>query len=211
MDDWAGLGGHTTFGEEMDQQTAQILVAGAGFAATLLGVVITQSFNSRGETRRRKHEAKSRWHEENYRVCAAIVTKATAVERILYSAAAVLDDSKREPRMPGTKSILLSPKQGIEGVFDRITREIIVEAVEDGFKVLDEMDDLTGELAIIGTPEQAATARLLTDQILDAVGSLEMFAHPSDAYAEILAIRGAKESFAEAARDNLLAAANVSS
>lgn len=197
-------------GEEMDQQTAQIMVAGTGFVATLLGIVITQSFNSRGETRRRKHEAKSRWHEENYRVCAAIVTKATAVERSLYNAAAMLDDSEREPRMPGTKSILLSPEQGIEGVFDSITREIIVEAVEGGFKVLDEMDDLTGELAIIGTPEQAATARLLTEQILDAVGSMEMFSHPSDAYEEILAIRDVMESFATAARDNLLTAASVS-
>jgi len=174
--------------------------------ATLLGVLITQTFNSRGETRRRRHEASSRWHDENYRVCAAIVTKATAVERSLYSAASMLDDSEREPRMPGTKSILLSPKEGIEGVFDGITREILVEAVEDGFKVLDELDDLTGELAIIGTPEQAATARLLAEQLLDAVGCLETFAQSSLAYAEVLAIRDARESFAEAARDNLLAA-----
>lgn len=144
--------------------------------------------------------------DENYRVCAAIVTKATAVERSLYSAASMLDDSERKPRMPGTKSILLSPKEGIEGLFDSITREILVEAVEDGFKVLDELDDLTGELAIIGTPEQAATARLLAEQLLDAVGCLEMFAQSSLAYAEVLAMRDARESFAEAARDNLLAA-----
>lgn len=32
----------------MDQQTAQLLVAGGGFVATLLGVLITQTFNSRG-------------------------------------------------------------------------------------------------------------------------------------------------------------------
>lgn len=125
--------------------------------ATLLGVLITQTFKSVGETRRRRHEANSRWHVENYRVRAAIVTKATAVERSLYSAASMLDDSEREPRMPGTKSIMLSPKEGIEGLFDRITRAILVEAVEDGFKVLDELDDLTGELAIIDIPEQAAT------------------------------------------------------
>lgn len=191
----------------MDEPSAQLLIAAGGFAATLLGVVITQYFNSRGEARRRTHETKSRWHEENYRVCAAIVTKATAVERSLYSAAALLDDAEREPRIPGTKSILLAPPEGIDGVFDGITRDIIVEAVEEGFKAMDEIDDLVGELAIIGTPEQAAAARTLGERMIDAIGCLEMFARPSDAYPEILAIREARESFAEATRGNLLATA----
>lgn len=190
----------------MDQQTAQILVAGGGFVATLLGVVITQAFNNRGETRRRRHEASSRWHEENYRVCATIITKATAVERNLYNAAAMLDDKEREPRLPGTKSILLSPEKGINGVFDSITRAILIEAVEDGFNVLSELEGLIGELAIIGTSEQASAAGRLAGQILKAVGCLEAFAQSSRAYAEILAIRVARESFADAARENLLAA-----
>lgn len=188
----------------MDHQTAQIAIAGSGLVATLLGIIITQLFNSRGERRRRVHEATSRWHEENYRVCAAIVTKATGVERDLYNAAAMLDDQERKPRMPGTKSVLLSPEEGIDGVFDGITREIIVEAVEHGFEVLDELDSLTGELAIIGTAEQIEAARLLADQILGAVGSLEIFAMSSDAYERILAIREAKESFSESSRNYLM-------
>lgn len=188
----------------MDHQTAQIAIAGSGLVATLLGIIITQLFNSRGERRRRVHEATSRWHEENYRVCAAIVTKATGVERDLYNAAAMLDDQERKPRMPGTKSVLLSSEEGIDGVFDGITREIIVEAVEHGFEVLDELDSLTGELAIIGTAEQIEAARLLADQILGAVGSLEIFAMSSDAYERILAIREAKESFSESSRNYLM-------
>lgn len=188
----------------MDHQTAQIAIAGSGLVATLLGIIITQLFNSRGERRRRVHEATSRWHEENYRVCAAIVTKATGVERDLYNAAAMLDDQERKPRMPGTKSVVLSPEEGIDGVFDGITREIIVEAVEHGFEILDELDSLTGELAIIGTAEQVEAARLLADQILGAVGSLEIFAMSSDAYEQILAIRKAKESFSESSRNYLM-------
>lgn len=188
----------------MDHQTAQIAIAGSGLVATLLGIIITQLFNSRGERRRRVHEATSRWHEENYRVCAAIVTKATGVERDLYNAAAMLDDQERKPRMPGTKSVLLSSEEGIDGVFDGITREIIVEAVEHGFEVLDELDSLTRELAIIGTAEQIEAARLLADQILGAVGSLEIFAMSSDAYERILAIREAKESFSESSRNYLM-------
>lgn len=164
--------------------------------ATLLGVLITQTFKSVGETRRRRHEASSRWHVENYRVRAAIVTKATAVERSLYSAASMLDDSEREPRMPGTKSILLSPKEGIEGLFDRITRAILVEAVEDGFKVLDESYGRTGHHrhSRAGRDREAAGRTTARCRRL-----LEMFAQSSLANAELLAMRDARESFAEAA------------
>lgn len=189
----------------MDQPTVQLLTATLGFAATLGGVLITQHFNRRGEAARRRYEAQSRWHEENYRVCSAIVTKATAVERRLHSAASMLDDEEREPRMPGTKTILLSPEGGIEGLFDAVTREILVEAIEDGFKILDEIEDLAGELAIVGTPKQATASRRLGDQILDAVGAMEAFAQFSDTYDEILAIGHAREAFANAARSSLVA------
>lgn len=189
----------------MDQPTVQLLTATLGFAATLGGVLITQHFNRRGDAARRQYEAQSRWHEENYRVCSAIVTKATAVERRLHNAASMLDNEEREPRMPGTKTILLAPEGGIEGLFDAVTREILVEAIEDGFKVLDEIEDLAGELAIVGTPEQAAASRRLGDQILDAVGAMEAFAQFSDTYDEILEIGRAREAFANAARSSLVA------
>ena len=188
----------------MDQSTVQLITAIAGFAATLGGVLITQYFNRRSESSRRRYETESRWHEENYRVSASIVTKATAIERSLYSAASVLDDEEREPRMPGCKTILLSPEDGIDGLFDEVIREILVEAVEDGFTVIEEIDDLAGELEIIGSPEQTVATRLLTDQILDAVGELEMFTRSSDAYLAILAIREARAAFADASRRSLV-------
>ncbi|WP_406633627.1 hypothetical protein [Pseudarthrobacter quantipunctorum] len=56
----------------------------------------------------------------------------------------MLDDQEREPRMPGAKTVLLTHEDGIEGLFDSITREILVEAIEDGFKVLDEIEDMRG-------------------------------------------------------------------
>lgn len=188
----------------MDQQTIQFLTAAAGFAATLGGIVITQIFNRKGENARRRHEAQSRSHDDNYRVCSAIVTKAVAIERKLHSAASFLDDDKRVPRMPGEKSVLFTPKEGIDGLFDSVAREILVEAIEEGFKVLDEIDDLRGELAIVGSPEQAAAADELGGRILDATGSLEIFARYSDASDEIYAIRYARGAFAEAARASLL-------
>ena len=100
--------------------------------------------------------------------------------------------------MPGEKSVLFSPKEGIEGLFDSVAREILVEAIEEGFNVLDEIDDLRGELAIVGSPNQTAAADELGGRILDATGSLEMFARYSDTSEEIYAIRYARESFAEA-------------
>lgn len=189
----------------MDQQTIQLLTATAGFVATLGGVVITQVFNRKGENSRRKHEAQSRSHSDNYRVCSAIVTKAVAIERKLHSAASFLDNDERDPRMPGEKSVLLSPQDGIDGLFDSVAREVLVEAIEEGFKVMEEIDDLRGELAIIGSPEQATSAEELGDQILEATGALEIFARYSDAEKEIYAIRDARDSFAEAARASLLA------
>ncbi|MBT2547199.1 hypothetical protein [Arthrobacter sp. ISL-65] len=71
--------------------------------------------------------------------------------------------------------------------------------------MIEEIDDLRGELAILGSPEQAVAADELGDPILEAIGSLEMFAKYSDAWEEIHAIRHARDSFAEAARASLLA------
>jgi hypothetical protein len=192
----------------MDQQTIQLLTATAGLLATLGGVAVTQVFNRRGENVRRKYEARSRSHADNYRVSAAIVTKAVAIERTLHSAASFLDDDERDPRIPGSKSILFAPEEGVDGLFDSVAREILVEAIEDGFKVIDEMDDLRGELAILGSPEQTEAADELGDRILEAIGSLEMFAKYSVAWEEIHAIRHGRDSFAEAARTSLLATEN---
>lgn len=69
---------------------------------------------------------------------------------------------------------------------------------------------LGAELAIIGSPEQAAAADELGDRILSAIGSLEMFARYPDASEEIYATRHARDSFAEASRTSLLATENRS-
>lgn len=189
----------------MDQPTVQLLTAMAGFTATLGGILITQHFNRRSESARRRYEAQSRWHEENYRVSAAIVTKVAAIERSLLGPAAMLDNEERDPRMPGTNAIELTPKEGIEGLFDATTREVLVTAVEDGLKDLDEIEDLAGQLEIMGSPEQAAAGLLLVDQIHGAVTALEMFEVRWRVYQEISAIRDAREAFADACRRNLVA------
>ncbi|MGC0236845.1 hypothetical protein [Arthrobacter sp. SD76] len=188
----------------MDQPTMQLLTAAAGFAATLGAVFITQRYNRLSESARRSYEAESRWHDENYRVSAAIVTKAAAIERKLYNAAALLDDEEREPRMPGIKSVLLAPEGGIEGVIDELKREILVEAVEEGFAAVEELENLMGELAIIGSHAQEAACRRLTDELIEAVGTLEMFSRASDCYAQIAALVDARFAFADASRDNLV-------
>lgn len=187
----------------MDAQASQIAIAVAGFIATLLGVCITQLFNSRNEKRRREHEMATRWHDENYRVSSEIATKALATYRNLYDAAVFLDDDEREPRIPGYKSILLSPSEGIPGVIDATDREILVEGIEQGIKHLEELDSLAGELAIIGNPNQVAVAKKLRDQVLDAVGTLDSFERSSLAYSEVIAISTLQEQFSDAARDAL--------
>jgi hypothetical protein len=89
-----------------------------------------------------------------YRVCSAIVTKALAVERKLHSAASFLDDDNRVPRRPDEKSILFSPKEGIEGFLDSVAGEILVEAIEEGFNVLDEIDDLRASWPSLEAPSK---------------------------------------------------------
>lgn len=117
----------------------------------------------------------------------------------------MLDNEERDPRLPGSNTILLSPKEGIEGLFDGTTIAILVKTVEEGSKDLVEIEDLAGELGIMGSPEQAAACRLLVDQIHGAVTAPEMFEVRWRVYQEMSAIRDAREAFADASRRNFVA------
>ena len=61
--------------------------------------------------------------------------------------------------MPDHTTILLTPEQGIPGVFDEVTRSILVDAVEDAFERLDALEEVAAEIALVGTVEPGSTDR----------------------------------------------------
>lgn len=194
----------------MDAQASQMAIALAGFIATLLGVCITQIFNSRNENRRRAHESATRWHDENYRVSSEMATKAMAAYRNLYHTATFLDDNERDPRIPGYLSIQPTPSEGVPGIIDEIGREILVEGIEKAYEHLEELDALAGELAIIGSPSQISVSEKLRDQLLDAIGAVERFEKSSHAYEEIIAVSTLQEQFSDSSRHALSGSALAS-
>ena len=77
-----------------------------------------------------------------------------SVERQLWSACSHLDREARAERLPGHTSILLTPPAGVAPVLDGLTREIVVDAVEDAFEALEELELLAAEVALTGTSSE---------------------------------------------------------
>lgn len=114
-----------------------------------------------------------------------------------------LDPDDRSVRMPGETSILLTPKQGIPGVFDEVTRSILVEAVEDAFERLDALEELAAEITPLGTVEEVAAARALHEALWEVAGGMEAY-QAFDVVADAVeAARVARDAFAQAARAGL--------
>ena len=67
----------------------------------------------------------------------------------------------------------MTPEDGITGVFDKLTRTILVEAIEDSFLALDTLEILVAESTLIGTPQESMAARALHESLWDAAGMLE--------------------------------------
>jgi hypothetical protein len=152
---------------------------------------------------RQSPDDKARWLPERYRINSQLLREAICLERDLWNVASFLDADDRDKRMPGHTTILLTPQEGLPGIFDEDTRAILVEAVEDAFSRLDSMELLVAEVALIGTPEQTKTARALHEALWDVTGLLEAYASFHDAADAVEAVRRAKDQFAEAARSSL--------
>lgn len=187
----------------MDASTVQLITASVGVVGTLTAALLTQMLARKAEKDRRISEDKARWLQERLRINSQFLSDAISLERDIWGAASHLDRDNRNERMPGYKTILLTPAEGLPGIFDELTRTILVEALEDAFSRLDSIELLTAQVALIGTPEEAKTARSLHEALWDAVGMLEMYASFDDAFEAISAVRTAKDRFAEAARSGL--------
>src|SRR6266704_71775 len=170
---------------------------------TLAAAVLTQMLARRAETDRRASEDRARWLQERLRVNSQFLSGAIALERDIWSAASHLDSDSRDDRMPGYKTILLTPEKGLPDIFDELTRTILVEAIEDAFSRLDSMELLVAEVALIGTLEESKAARALHEALWDAAGMLEMYASSGHVFEAILGARKARDQFAEAARSSL--------
>lgn len=180
-----------------------MLIAAVGVAGTLAAALVTQAFAQRADAARRLADDRARWLGDRLRVNARFLAGSLRLERDLWSAASQLDSDSREERMPGATTILLTPEEGIEGVFDETTRDILVEAVEDAFERLNELEEIAAEVALIGTPDEVAAASQLHESLWEVVGLLEGFAPFDDATDAVERCRAARDRFTDAARAGL--------
>jgi hypothetical protein len=114
-----------------------------------------------------------------------------------------LDRDTRKERMPGATSIWQTPEEGIPGVLDRNTREILIDAIEEGQQRLDDLEGLQAEVALIGTPDEVAASVELRYALVEVLGHLEAFA-PFDQTADAVdRCRAARDVFTNYARQSL--------
>ncbi|GAA1681106.1 hypothetical protein GCM10010977_32200 [Citricoccus zhacaiensis] len=178
----------------------QLLVASVGVAGTLAGALLSQLLAGRAEKQRRVAENQSRWLADSLRVNTRLLAGSLSLERDMWSAAAQLDRDNRPVRMPAHTTILLTPEQGIPGVFDRVTRAILVEAVEEAFERLDVLEEVAAEIALVGTVEEVSSAHALHEALWDVVGGLESY-QAFDVVADAVErARAARDNFTRASR-----------
>lgn len=181
----------------------ELALAIVGIAGTLCAAILTQLLASRAEAGRRVREDETRWLSDRRRLSAELLAGALLLEQQLWSACAQLDRDVRSERLPGHTSILLTPTSGVPPVLDELTREILVDAVEDAFKAVEALEVLVAEVALISTDEETARARDLVDSLVDVVGLLESFACFDEAADAVERSRLARDAYLRVARREL--------
>jgi hypothetical protein len=155
---------------------SSVIVALLGIAGTLSAALLTQRAATRAEMSRRQSADRDRWLEERLRVAKSVIATAETIERELYSNCAHLtSEGPRENWLPGYATVLLIPEDGIPGVIDGITRDILVDSHEMLSPKFDELSLLAAELQLIGSKDEAALADRLVDELL-AASNVEAFA-----------------------------------
>jgi predicted RNA-binding protein len=181
----------------------ELALAIVGISGTLCAAVLTQLLANRAEMARRAREDQTRWLSDGRRLSAALLAGALRLERQLWSACSQLDRKVRSERLPGHTSILLTPTSGVPPVLDELTRETLVEAVEDAFEALDALELLVAEVSLISTAEEAVRARNLLDSLAEVVGLLESFAEFDEAVDAVERSRAARDAYLKTARSAL--------
>jgi hypothetical protein len=181
----------------------ELTLAIVGIIGTLSAGVLTHLLAGRAETRRSQRDDDTRWLTERRRISAELLAGALRLERHLWSACAQLDRDRREERLPGHVSILLTPVAGVPPVLDRVTRQILVEAIEEAFEALEPLEVLVAEVELMAAPGEAPLAQNLLESLADVVGLLETFSPFDEAADAVQEARAARESYLDAARAGL--------
>jgi hypothetical protein len=184
----------------MDDSSLNALVAIAGLAATLLGVILTSVFSQKAEKNRRKHQNATRWHEKRLDLSTDLINISRKIEENVLDTACFTDNDARTERLPGHKSVLLTPEEGIPDILDEIAREIMVEALQECFNDLAELGRLISELQLIGDEEEYAAGNALYDAALDAIGVLECFSESDVVYGTAYDLRRLRSVFVKTSR-----------
>ena len=139
-----------------------------------------------------------------------MVTNSINLERGIWDACSFLDDESREERLPSTASILLTPEEGIPGLFDATARTIIVEACEESFKRLNKLELIVVEIELIGSPEESLASLKLYDALCDAVGLLETYSQFSETADQVDMCKKYRELLVDASRTSLKITGSIS-
>lgn len=181
-----------------------VIVALLGIAGTLSAALLTQRASARAEMDRRRAADRDRWLDERLKVARSVIATAETIEWKLYSNCAHLtSEGSREDWLPGYTTVLLIPHEGIPGVIDDITREILVESHELLSPKFDELSLLAAEVQLIGSEEEADLVEQLVDALLTAASNVEAFAPADDGYAAVLSAQAKRKEFMAASRASL--------
>jgi hypothetical protein len=181
----------------------QLLTAGIGVAGTLAAALFTQKLGRTAERERYLREDKARWLAERLRVNSRYLSGALALERELWSACAFLDSDERAERLAGFTCLVMTPEEGLPGIIDQEAREILLDATRTASEKMDELENLSAEITLIGTPEEGTTARELWERLSVVCGLIEAFRPFDQAADAVEECRAARDEFAAAARESL--------
>jgi hypothetical protein len=187
----------------VEATTAQLVTASVGVGGTLAAALLTQLLGRRAERERRTAEDRSRWLADRLRLNAHLLAGSLALERDLWSACAHLDREERGRRLPNHTSILLTPEGGVPGVLDGIDRSILVDAIEDSFERLYDLENLVAEISLVGTTSEANAARALHEALWNVTGLMEGYEQFDIVADAVEACRTARDDFTRVARQGL--------
>ena len=89
------------------------------------------------------------------------------------------------------------------GILDGIDRSILVDAIEDSFERLNDLENLVAEISLVGTTAEANAARVLHEALWDVTGLMEAFEQFDLAAGAVETCRTARDDFTRVARQGL--------
>ncbi|MEU8616972.1 hypothetical protein [Streptomyces sp. NPDC048623] len=196
----------------MSQSTVQFLLALLGITGTLAAAITTQVLQRRAERDRREADDARRWHADRFRASKDLLYKVMETERILWSACAMLPNTEERGRLRSAGHTSLTVVQGTDvptdtgdiHIFDAVSLEIVKEALERAFALLEEAEHLVAEISILSEEAVPAAAKSLFEAAWEATGAVETTAGTTDeAFDAVLAMKDPLAAFEQCVRVEL--------